>query len=64
MAKGGNGEGPVYKQRNGLWAVSISIERGKRRRGTPMLALLYKGVLIRKRKHLKRLMLWLETFPK
>ena len=26
MAKRGNGEGSIYKQRNGLWAATISIE--------------------------------------
>jgi integrase len=31
MAKRGNGEGSVYKQRNGLWAASISVEGGKRK---------------------------------
>ena len=31
MAKRGNGEGSVYKQRNGLWAASITIEGGKRK---------------------------------
>jgi len=31
MAKRGNGEGSVYKQRNGLWAASISIEGDKRK---------------------------------
>jgi integrase len=31
MAKRGNGEGSIYKQRNGLWAASISIEGGKRK---------------------------------
>jgi integrase len=31
MAKRGNGEGSVYKQRSGLWAASISIEGGKRK---------------------------------
>src|SRR6266496_3582036 len=31
MARRGNGEGSVYKQRNGLWAATISIEGGKRK---------------------------------
>jgi len=31
MAKRGNGEGSIYKQRNGLWAATISIEGGKRK---------------------------------
>lgn len=31
MGRRGNGEGSVYKQRNGLWAASISFERGKRK---------------------------------
>ncbi len=31
MARRGNGEGSVYKQRNGLWAASITIEGGKRK---------------------------------
>lgn len=31
MAKRGNGEGSVYKQRNGLWAATMTIEGGKRR---------------------------------
>ncbi|MEO8973771.1 MAG: site-specific integrase [Ktedonobacteraceae bacterium] len=31
MGKRGNGEGSIYKQRNGLWAASLSIEGGKRK---------------------------------
>src|SRR2546421_285125 len=31
MARRGNGEGSVYKERNGLWAASITIEGGKRK---------------------------------
>lgn len=31
MGRRGNGEGSVYKQRNGLWAASISFEGGKRK---------------------------------
>ena len=31
MAKRGNGEGSIYKQRNGLWAATISLEGGKRK---------------------------------
>jgi integrase len=31
MARRGNGEGSVYKQRNGLWAATISIEGEKRK---------------------------------
>ena len=31
MAKRGNGEGTVYKQKDGLWAASITIEGNKRR---------------------------------
>lgn len=31
MAKRGNGEGSVYKQRNGLWAATISMEGDKRK---------------------------------
>ena len=31
MARRGNGEGSVYKQRNGLWAASITVEGGKRK---------------------------------
>ncbi len=31
MAKRGNDEGSIYKQRNGLWAATLSIEGGKRK---------------------------------
>ena len=31
MAKRGNGEGSIYKQRNGLWAATVSVEGGKRK---------------------------------
>ena len=31
MEKRGNGEGSIYKQKNGLWAATISIEGGKRK---------------------------------
>lgn len=31
MSRRGNGEGSVYKQRNGLWAASITLEGGQRK---------------------------------
>lgn len=31
MSRRGNGEGSVYKQRNGLWAASVTLEGGQRK---------------------------------
>jgi integrase len=31
MSRRGNGEGSVYKQRNGLWAASVTVEGGQRK---------------------------------
>jgi hypothetical protein len=31
MAKRGNGEGSIYKERNGLWAATLSLEGRKRK---------------------------------